>query len=126
MYKKILIVLFVVFLYGSISGPYAFWDVLNFWQNNVSNTLKWWNGDLVFTTQNIVWYIIGLMYFISVIFWLYGWFIILTSWWEEEKVKKWRKIIIFMCVWLICIFLASSLVNWVIDVMWSNQISGKN
>ena len=91
-----------------------------FWIDKVDNSLKAWWNDIVSWIDNIAGYLIWLFYFISVLIWIYGWFIILTSWWEEDKVKKWKNIIIFMVIWLIVVFLASQLVRWVISIM-SNQ-----
>lgn len=90
-------------------------------EDKISDTFKWGSWDLVQTADNMLWYIIGLFYFIAVALWIYGWFIILTSWWDEDKVKKWKNIIIYMVVGLVVIFVASQIVTWVIDVM--NQTS---
>jgi hypothetical protein len=92
-----------------------------FGTDKISETLKP-NGDsgdndLVQTADNLLGYLIGLLYFIAVALWIYGWFTILVSGWDEEKVKKWKNIIIYVVIGLIVIFLASQLINWVIDTM---------
>jgi hypothetical protein len=84
--------------------------------------VKWskldnWNHDLLTSADNILGYLIGLLYFVSVVIWIYWGFIILTSGWDDEKVKKWKNYLIYMVIWLVVIFLASILVRWVIDVM---------
>lgn len=122
MYKKYLFTAFLFFFSLNLYTSFAGW--IDFWTGNIDEWLKWWNGDLVITIENMIAYIIWLLYLISVIFWLYGWFMILTSAGEEEKVKKWRKIIIYMCIGLVCIFLASSLVTWVVNTMQSDKING--
>ncbi len=124
MYKKILFTFFLFLFFIHLSTTFGSW--INFWTWKIDEGLKWWTGDLVLTIENMVAFIIWLLYLISVIFWLYGWFMILTSAWEEEKVKKGRKIIIYMIIGLICIFLASSLVTWVINTMQSTKISGNS
>ena len=72
-------------------------------------------GDFVSTIESIVWYIIWLLYLVAVIFGLYAWFQILTAWWDEEKVKKWKTTMINVAIWLIVIFLSSSIINWLIE-----------
>lgn len=93
-----------------------------FWVDKLDPRLKVWWNDLIFTLNNIMWYIIWLFYFIAVAFWIYWWFMILTSWWEEDKVKKWKNIVLYVVYWLIVIFLASQLINWVIDIMSDSNI----
>lgn len=93
-----------------------------FWIDKVSETFQWGWDNLVQTSDNLLGYIIGLFYFIAVALWIYGWFTILTSWWDEEKVKKWKNYIIYVVIWLIVIFLASQIVSWVISVMWDPDI----
>ena len=90
--------------------------------NNVDDNLKWWWNDLVSTVDNIAGYLIWLLYFIAVMIWIYWWFLVLTSWWEEDKVKKWRNYVIYMVLWLIIIFLASQIVHWVINVMTDTKV----
>jgi len=86
------------------------------------SNLSHWNGDLVTSVDNILWYLVWLLYFVSVVIWIYWGFLILTSWWDDEKVKKWKNYLIYMVIWLIVIFLASIIVNWVIDVMTRSDI----
>lgn len=95
-----------------------------FWLDKIDDVFKSWDGDLVSTGNNILGYIIWLFYFIAVSFWIYGWFTILVSAWDEEKVKKWKNIVIYVVLWLIVIFLASQIVHWVINVMWDTDIVG--
>jgi hypothetical protein len=51
------------------------------------------------------------------LYWLYGGFNILTAAWEEEKVKNWKKIIINALIWLVVIFLVSTLVEFLIKAI---------
>lgn len=93
--------------------------------DRVSPNLRNGNGDLVSTLDGILGYIIGLFYFIAVIFTIYGGFTILTSAGDEEKVKKGKKIFLYAILGLIVIFLASQVVRWVIvllsdrNIVWS-------
>jgi len=59
---------------------------------------------------NVLWY----LYLIWVILIIYAWFLILTSTWDEEKIKKWKNIIIFTVIWIIVIYLASPIIKFVI------------
>ena len=92
--------------------------IVNKWSTavNLSNTQ---DGDFVATIELMVWYIVWLLYLIAIIFGLYAWFQILTAWWDEEKVKKWKTTMINVAIWLIVIFLSSSIINWLIT-----QLSG--
>ena len=77
------------------------------------------NGDFINTLDEMLGYVIGLLYFVAVVFALYGWFQILTAAWDEEKVKKGKTTLINAVIWLIVIFLASIIVNWIISLAWT-------
>ena len=86
---------------------------------STQGTTKWDNitdGNFVDTLNNILWFIIGLLYFIAVLFALYGGFLILTAGWEEDRVKKWKTTLIQAVIGLIVIFLASQIISWVISI----------
>ncbi len=51
---------------------------------------------------------------VAVIYWLWGWFNILTAWQDEEKVKNGKKIIINSLIWIVVIFLVGTIVNFLI------------
>jgi hypothetical protein len=51
---------------------------------------------------------------VAVIYGIYGGFLILTAGGEDDKVKKGKSIIIQVSIGLVIIFLANSLVQWVI------------
>lgn len=57
------------------------------------------------------------LYLIAVIYALWGWFNILTAWGEEDKVKKWKTILIQGWTWLLVIFLAGTIVKWILTLM---------
>ncbi len=111
--KKVLYT-FIWFIF--ISNSYAAWND-PFWTNKITQNLQHWWDDLIFTVDNMLWYLIGLFYFVAVAIWIYGSFLILVSGWDEEKVKKWKNFLIYMVLWLVLVFLASIIVNWVINVM---------
>jgi hypothetical protein len=53
----------------------------------------------------------------AVIYGLYGGFNILTAGWDEEKVKKWKKILINALIWIVVIFAVGSIVRWVLGIL---------
>ena len=55
----------------------------------VVNTINWMNG--------FVWIIVILMI-------IYAWFLTITSWWDEEKLKKAKMSIIYIAIWLFILF----------------------
>ena len=57
---------------------------------------------------------ISFLYLIAVVFALWGGFNILTAGGDEEKVKKGKTILIQAAIGLIVIFLASSIVQWIV------------
>jgi len=85
-------------------------------------TTTWDNatgGWFIATINSLLWYLTWLLYLIAIIYTLWGWFQILTAGWDEEKVKKWKTTLIQAVLGLFVIFLASTLVNWIIN-LWSN------
>jgi len=117
--KLLLIILLSTWLWISLGDvSFAGWKM--FWIDKIDPDLKSWGTDIVEESQNIVVYIVGLLYFIALVFGLWGWFLILTSGWDDDRVKKGKKVIIYMAVGLIVIFLASTLVRWLTEVFTKN------
>lgn len=85
-----------------------------FGADKLDDTLKNGGSDLVETSNNMLWYVIGLFYFIAVAIGIYAGFQILTSLGDDEKVKKGRQTLIYSFLGLVVIFLASQIVNWLI------------
>jgi type IV secretory pathway VirB2 component (pilin) len=73
-------------------------------------------NDFIVVLDNILGYLIGLLYFVAIVFALYGGFQILTAGGDEEKVKKGKTTLIQAVIGLVVIFLASSIVRWIIDL----------
>lgn len=96
-----------------------------FWIDNVKLDLHYWELNFIEKMDWLLWFIIWLLYFISVIMIVYAWFVILTSSWDDEKTKNWKKIIIYAVIWLIIIFLTSQFVNWIINIMTDEKIIWK-
>jgi hypothetical protein len=123
--KKYIYMLFLYFLVMQ-NNLVCYWDARSlFWTEKVDPAFKSWDTDFITLIDNIAIYIIWLVYFIAVMIAIYGWFLILTSWWEDDKVKKWKNIVIYMIMWIIIIFLASQVVHWVINVLSDKDIVWK-
>jgi len=118
--RNIFYTLFAFFFVNSKTFAY---DLL--WTDKIDDKFK--NGwvDLVTKIDNILGYFIWLLYLISVVIVVWWGFLILTSGWEEEKVKSWKKYVIYALVWLVVIFLASQFINWIIDTMTATDIVWK-
>jgi len=69
------------------------------------------NSDFISTLDTMLGYVVGLLYFIAIVFALYGGF--------QIKVKKGKTTLINAVIWLIVIFLASIIVNWIISLAWT-------
>lgn len=74
------------------------------------------DGGFVQTLDNMLGFLVGLLYFIAVLFALWGGFQILTAGGDEEKVKKGKTTLIQAVIGLIVIFLASQIINWIINI----------
>jgi hypothetical protein len=67
--------------------------------------------------QRYVVNITNFLYLIAVLYWLWWGFNILTAGWDEEKVKNWKKVIINALIWLVVIFLVSTIVEFLIKAI---------
>jgi len=65
--------------------------------------------------QNYIWTAITFLYIAAVVYGLWGGFQILTAWSNDDKVWEGKKIIINSLIWIVVIFLAGAIVQW---VMW--------
>ncbi len=76
--------------------------------------LQWSTNSADVTIQTYINNFLGFLYLVAVIIALWGGFNILTAAGDEEKVKKWKTILIQAAIWLFIIFLADSLVNFLL------------
>jgi hypothetical protein len=88
-----------------------------FWLENVDDALKWGTDTLDQTIQTWLIYVLEFLAVVMVIYWIYWGFLILTSGWEDEGSKKWKKVILQTLIGLLIIFLAWPIVifflgNW--------------
>lgn len=103
---------------------YATIGLILIWFNNVNAIAVWtvnedirvsWTADTVI--QNWVANLLLFLYLAAVLLAIYGGFNILTAAWDEEKVKKWKTILIQAMLWVVIIFLAGSLVQWLLEAV---------
>lgn len=66
--------------------------------------------------QDVVNYVLGFLFAITVIFIIWAWVMILTAAWNDDRVEKAKKIIIHAIIWLCVIFLAYPISSFVIDI----------
>ncbi len=86
----------------------ARWEI-----KDIYNDENKWASDYI---QEIVVYLLGFLYFVSVVIIIYAWFNILTAAWDEEKVSKSKKIILFAIIGMVIIFLAWPISNFVLQI----------
>ncbi len=80
---------------------------------DVYNDKNKWASDYL---QDIIAYPLSFLYFIAVVIIIYSGAMILTANWDEEKVSKAKKIILYVIIGMIVIFLAGEITNFVLDM----------
>lgn len=68
-------------------------------------------GSAEVVVQRWVWNVMGLLFIIAVLYWLWGGFNILTAGWDEDKVKKGKTVIINSLLWLVVIYVVGTIVE---------------
>jgi len=94
--------------------------VMNVGQDKVKDGLQGSGESADSAVQNLITNAIGFLYLIAVVYALWGGFNILTAGGDEEKVKKGKTVLIQAVIGLVIIFLASSIVNWVVTKILTN------
>ncbi len=67
--------------------------------------------------QDITVYILWFIYLISVLLIIYAWFNLLTWVWDEEKAKESKKMISYVLIWILIIFLAWPIVEFIMNML---------
>jgi hypothetical protein len=131
-------VLLLVFVWFFLNNSYvsAGWFTINHWSSGevpYCNDWECWLDkwieaiewvDIIVTNktasqyvQDVVKYLLWFLMLISVIIIIYSWVVLLTWVWDEEKAKKTKKIILYAILWLIIIFLAYPISDFVFKVL---------
>jgi len=82
--------------------------------NSVDTWLRWSESEADQVIEGWVQYLVWFLYLVAFIMMVYGAFNILTAAWDEEKVKKGKTILIQAVAWMIVVFIANSIIQWVI------------
>lgn len=78
--------------------------------------------DLPNTIMEMIKYLSWFLWFIAILYWLYWAWNIFSALSDDNKVKNWKTIIIRACIWLVIIFLAYPITNFVInDLLFSKE-----
>lgn len=136
-FLSIIVALLVsISFFSNISNVSAGWFTVNYWWgwevpycNDGECWLDKWvdaikNVGVVETAktasqyiQDIVIFLLWFLMLIAVLIIIYSWLVLLTWVWDEEKAKKTKQIILYTIGWLIIIFLAYPLTEFVFRVL---------
>lgn len=105
-----------VALLASAESAFA---AINTGTDKVETSLQGRSDNLETGVQRIIGFVTNLLYLIAVCYALYGGFLILTSGGDEEKVKKGKTILMHGALGLLVIFLASSIVGFILRLLTS-------
>lgn len=111
--------LIIVWILSQIDMSFAIINTQ--WSTTLNTGIQWSWKSIDIILQDILSYVIGFLYIIAVMYWIYGWILIVTAAGDEEKVKKWKTVIINVLIWLIVIFIISSIINWVLNLFTATQ-----
>lgn len=87
---------------------------INFGGDQVQSNIKGSEATADTAVQRLVGNVMFFLGILAVLYGLYGGFLILSSGGDEEKVKKGKTILIHVGLGLIVIFLANSIVQWIL------------
>ncbi len=90
---------------------------LNFGASDVKAELKGSTESADGAIQTLIGRAIGFLYILAVVYGLWGGFNIMTAGGDDEKVKKGKTIIIQALIGLVVIFLANSIVSWILGLL---------
>lgn len=79
---------------------------------------KWTAAEYV---QKVIKYILWFIFFISVIIIIFAWAMILTSAWNDDRVEKAKKTIIYCIIWIMVIALAYPITDFVVNLFTRNN-----
>jgi len=132
--KKILVYL-LLWIVSLISFNFvlAAWGC-SYTQGDIKGSLKWclsstslvnpWDDvslDWKFSSKLkwIIKIIASILSLWAILWIVYGSFQMITSWWEDEKIKKWKDVIKWSIIWFLWVVLASSIIALIVSFMYS-------
>lgn len=100
--------------------PYCeFWDCwLENWIDSINDVdaLETWRSASDYI-QAIVKYILGFLMLMATLIIIYAWFVLMFGLWDEDKAKKTKNIMIYAIIWLVIIFLAGPLSDFIFNIL---------
>lgn len=90
------------------------------WINQIKNSDLDWvvkEGKASIYIQKIVVYLLWFLSIVWVLIIIYSWFRLLVSWWNEEQMTNSKKIITYVVIWFVIIFVAGPLIVFIVDVL---------
>ncbi|NDK08415.1 hypothetical protein EOM39_04170 [Candidatus Gracilibacteria bacterium] len=111
--KKIIYSIFGLSLLSLNSANAA----LNFGSNKVNPELRGTNDGADVAVQTLIKNAMLFLYLVAVIYGLWGGFQILTAGGKDDQVKKGRTVIVQALIGLVVIWLASSIVQWLVSAI---------
>ena len=105
-YNIIIVTIFSLFSFSNTFGAFRF-DKVDEWLI-WDETWDIWNWIV-----NTMTYLLGFLALVWVIWAIYAGFQILTAWWDDEKVKNWKKTLLFTLIWIFVIWIAWALIWWI-------------
>lgn len=88
---------------------------IDFGRQRVESQITGATGTADTAIQRLVANVLMFLAILAVLYGIYGGFLIMTAGGDEEKVKKGRTIIFQVIIGLIVIFLANSIIQWVLE-----------
>jgi len=83
----------------------------------INQSVKWNENSLDVVIQGYVSALMGFLWLLAVLLIIYWGFIILTAAWDDGKVKKGKTIMFQAALGLFVIFIAYSLVSWIVWIL---------
>lgn len=83
----------------------------------VATWVKWNENSLDIVIQGYVSALMWFLWLLAVLLVIYWGFLILTAAWDDAKVKKWKQIMFQAALGLFVIFIAYSLVSWIVWIL---------
>lgn len=89
------------------------------WQEKAKNWLDWIEKNRWFAqyVQDIVEYTLWFLYLAAVIMIIYAGWVLLMSTWDQIAMDKAKNNIVYVIVWILVIYLANSIVNFLISAI---------
>lgn len=96
-------------------------SAINFWTEKVQGDVKWAGSTADVAIQNLLGWLMGFLALAAFLYLVWGGFQFLTAAWDEEKVKKWKTIIIQSLIGIFVIWISWAVVSWLIAWLTASQ-----